>query len=43
MLYYSKQFIDDSDIEEVVKVLKSQTITQGSKLVEFEELVSNHL
>ena len=40
MLYYSKQSIDEQDINEVVKVLKSQTITQGPKLEEFEKEVS---
>ena len=41
MLYYAKQFIDDDDINEVVQVLKSNSITQGPKLIEFEELVSS--
>ena len=43
MLYYSKQFIDDEDIAEVVKVLKSGPLTQGPKLTEFEDLVSNKI
>jgi UDP-4-amino-4,6-dideoxy-N-acetyl-beta-L-altrosamine transaminase len=34
---YGKQWIDDKDIEEVVKVLKSDFITQGPKVKEFEE------
>ena len=41
MLYYSKQFIDDEDINEVVKILKSGPLTQGPKLGEFENLVAN--
>ena len=40
MLYYSKQYIDDDDIKSVVEVLKSGAITQGQKLVEFEELLA---
>lgn len=34
---YGHQWIDDSDIEEVVKVLKSNWLTQGPKVKEFEE------
>jgi UDP-4-amino-4,6-dideoxy-N-acetyl-beta-L-altrosamine transaminase len=34
---YGKQWIDDEDIREVVKVLKSDFITQGPKVREFEE------
>mgnify|MGYP001418505483 CR=1 FL=1 len=40
MLYYARQFIDNEDIDSVVKVLRSNTITQGPKLDEFEKLVS---
>ena len=40
MLYYSKQYIDDDDIQSVIDVLKSGAITQGNKLVEFEELLA---
>lgn len=35
-LPYSKQYIDGSDINEVVKVLKSDWLTQGPKIGEFE-------
>ena len=41
MFYYSKQFIDDEDINEVVKILKSGPLTQGPKLGEFEYLVAD--
>jgi len=41
MIPYSKQFIDASDIKEVVKVLKSDLITQGPKVIEFEEKIAN--
>ena len=34
---YGKQWIGEEDIEEVVKVLKSDFITQGPKVKEFEE------
>jgi dTDP-4-amino-4,6-dideoxygalactose transaminase len=40
MLYYARQFIDNDDIDSVVKVLRSNSITQGPKLDEFEKLVS---
>lgn len=33
---YSRQYIDKKDIQEVVKVLKSDFITQGTKISEFE-------
>jgi dTDP-4-amino-4,6-dideoxygalactose transaminase len=33
---YGKQWIDNEDIEEVIKVLKSDFITQGPKVKEFE-------
>lgn len=35
-LPYGKQTIDDEDIEEVIKTLKSPLITQGPKIEEFE-------
>ena len=37
LIPYGKQWIDDEDIKEVVKVLKSDFITQGPKVREFEE------
>ena len=37
---YGRQDISDSDIEGVVNVLKSEFITQGSKINEFEDLMS---
>lgn len=39
---YGRQWIDDSDIEEVVKVLKSYLITQGPKVKEFEEALAGY-
>ena len=40
MLFYSKQSISEEDIQEVVNILKSDCITQGPKLVEFESAIS---
>ncbi len=39
---YGKQCIDSSDIAEVVKVLKSDWITQGKKVNEFEVALARH-
>ncbi len=36
MIPYGKQYIDDDDIAEVIKVLKSDFITTGPKIQEFE-------
>ena len=36
MLPYSKQNINDEDIESVVKILRSDYLTQGPKIQEFE-------
>lgn len=38
--FYGKQLIDDSDIEEVVKVLKSDYLTQGPVVAQFENLLA---
>lgn len=43
MLKYSKQFIDQKDIDEVTKVLKSDYLTQGPKIEEFEKKISKIL
>jgi len=42
MIHYSTQLIDDDDIEEVVKVLKSPFLTQGKKVQEFEEALCEY-
>jgi len=42
MIPYSRQFIDEEDIEEVVKVLKSDFITQGPKIQEFEKKLAEY-
>jgi UDP-4-amino-4,6-dideoxy-N-acetyl-beta-L-altrosamine transaminase len=42
-LPYGLHWIDDEDIEEVVKVLKSDWITTGSKIKEFENSVCEYV
>ncbi|MFH0771199.1 MAG: UDP-4-amino-4,6-dideoxy-N-acetyl-beta-L-altrosamine transaminase [Candidatus Omnitrophota bacterium] len=39
---YGRQFIDKSDIREVVRVLSSDWITQGPKIKEFEEALCKY-
>lgn len=39
---YGRQWIDKKDIAEVVKVLKSDWLTQGSKVEEFEKAVAKY-
>jgi len=39
---YGRQWIDEKDIREVVKVLKSDWITQGTKVEEFEKAVAKY-
>ncbi|MFH1749970.1 MAG: UDP-4-amino-4,6-dideoxy-N-acetyl-beta-L-altrosamine transaminase [bacterium] len=39
---YGKQWIDKKDIDEVVKVLKTDWITQGPKVEEFEQKVAEY-
>ena len=39
---YGHQWIDNKDIKEVVKVLKSEWITQGPKVEEFEKAVAKY-
>ncbi len=41
MIPYGRQYIDDEDIEEVVRVLRSDYITQGPKVREFEEKLAD--
>ena len=40
---YSRQWIDDEDLKEVEKVLKSDFITQGPKVYEFETEICNYV
>lgn len=39
---YGRQSIDDSDIDSVIKVLKSSNLTQGSKIEEFEKVLCEY-
>ena len=40
---YGKQWIDDDDIDEVVSVLKSDWITTGPKIKEFEDALCSYI
>ncbi len=40
---YGRQYIDDSDIEAVVSVLKADYLTQGPKISEFEEAFAKYV
>jgi UDP-4-amino-4,6-dideoxy-N-acetyl-beta-L-altrosamine transaminase len=42
MIPYSKQSISESDIEAVCKVLRSEYLTQGAKVPEFEEAIADY-
>jgi len=42
MIPYGKQFIDKNDINEVLKVMKSNFITQGPKVQEFEKALDKY-
>ena len=42
MLPYGRQWIDSNDIKAVTEVLKSDWITQGPKISEFEKIISNY-
>lgn len=42
-LSYGKQWIDDADIEQVVKVLKGDYLTTGPNVKEFEEKVAKYV
>jgi len=43
MIPYSRQSIDQSDIDAVVETLKSDFLTGGAKVSEFEEALANYL
>lgn len=42
MISYGRQFIDKKDIKVVVKVLESDWLTQGSKVLEFEKKLAKY-
>ena len=39
---YGRQWIDENDIKEVIKVLRSHWITQGPKIKEFEDALCRY-
>jgi len=41
MIPYGKQSIDEDDIQAVIEVLKSDWLTTGPKVGEFEQAVAN--
>ncbi len=43
MISYGKHYIDESDIEAVVDVLRHGTLTQGRRVDKFEEAFSNYV
>ena len=43
MIPYSKQNISESDINAVVEVLRSDFLTQGDKVPEFEKRVAEYV
>ena len=43
MIPYGRQTIEEDDIEEVVKVLRSDYLTTGPKIAEFEKLVADYV
>ena len=42
MLNYARHFIDNKDIQQVIKVLKYKNITQGKEVAKFEEILSKN-
>ncbi|MGL5458401.1 MAG: UDP-4-amino-4,6-dideoxy-N-acetyl-beta-L-altrosamine transaminase [Cetobacterium sp.] len=42
VISYGRQHIDEDDIKAVIEALKSDFMTQGPKIKEFEELVANY-
>ena len=43
MINYGRQFIDDDDIKAVTDTLKSDFLTQGTKVPEFEKAVCDRV
>lgn len=42
MIPYGRQFIDEEDIQGVIEVLRSDWLTQGPKVIEFEKNVADY-
>ena len=43
MINYGKQSIDKKDIQSVIKTLKSDFLTQGPRINEFETKIKNYI
>ena len=43
MIPYGRQTIEEDDIEEVIGVLRSDYLTTGPKIAEFEKLVADYV
>ena len=43
MIPYGKQYIDQDDIDAVINTLKSDFLTQGPKITEFEKAFANYV
>ncbi len=43
MIPYGRQTIEDDDIQAVVEVLKSDYLTTGPKIAEFEKMVADYV
>ena len=43
MIPYGRQTIEEDDIQEVIKVLRSDYLTTGPKIAEFEKLVADYV
>lgn len=43
MIPYGRQMIEEDDIQEVVEVLKSDYLTTGPKIAEFEKCVADYV
>ncbi len=43
MIPYGKQTIDEDDVQAVVEVLRSEWLTTGPKVTEFEQAVADYV
>lgn len=43
MIPYSRQWVDEDDIEEVIEILRSDFVTQGPKITEFEKALAAYV
>ena len=42
MIYYGRQSIDESDVQKVLEVLRSDFLTQGPTVERFERIVADY-